>query len=121
MRPSAHTPPDSVGLLLGYSLTLSSYYLLGFQELTRATGVRLDITSRSNERGFAEFCSRIGPHYVPPILMVRATAGGRSLFAAIDLADGSDPTFEYSYQRTVIPFVDAYFKVNLDREALRQD
>ncbi len=53
--------------------------------------------------------------------MVRAAGGGRNLFAAIDLADGSDPTFEYSYQRTVIPFVDAYFKVNLDRRALRRD
>ncbi len=120
-RFETHGSGDSAGLLLGYSLTLASYYVLGFQEFGRTTGLPFDLATGTHARGFDELRERVGPEYAPSILLVRYTSGGRSRFGVLDLGDSPDPAFEYSYRRDLIPHVDAYFKANLDREALRRD
>lgn len=112
---------DSAGVLLGCGLTLSSYYVLGFQELGRTTGLQVDLAAGMRARGFDELRERVGPTYAPSTLLVRYTAEGRSRFAVLDLSDSPDPAFKYSYRRDLLPHVDAYFKANLDRGALRQD
>ena len=112
---------NSIGLLLGCHLSFSSYFILGLQEFSEAHAMRFDLRSPRSPRDFSTLISRVGPDYRPSILLVRYSTGPATVFAAIDTADSSNPAFQYSYRRDVLPFVDIYFKANLDRESLKRD